>query len=652
MQSGSSTARYATALRYLLLVAVLIVGRAQAVPLQVYGHLPNLEDVAISPDGTRLAFVRTDADTRMLLVTSLATGKLIAGVRVGKTKLRKVRWADDKRLIVITSVTEDMMEFEGGQHEWSMLQVFDIEKNQLTSYPRLDSGPTQSYSEPNTMNVISSYPEVRRIDGHTILFVDGVYVTGQTLPALFRIDLDDRTQRLIRKGTEVTQDWVVDDSGALAAEEDYYEHDRRWTLRYRKGGSLTDAAFGHEAIDVPDLLGFGPDDDTLIVSSVEDGESIWRLFSLKDGTLGEPMEERESLEEPIEDMMTHRMIGGVHLEDDARFVFFDKSRQKWWDAIVRGFSDEHVELVSASADFSKIIVRVDGPSFGYCYQLVDRSTHKATLIGDVYTGLTEPLPVKKIEYPAADGLSIPAYLTLPRGKEAKHLPLIVLPHGGPESRDTAAFDWWSQALADQGYAVLQPNFRGSSVDSKLLQAGYGQWGRKMQTDLSDGVRFLVANETVDPARVCIVGASYGGYAALAGAALDPDVYRCAVSVAGIGDLQEMLAWDKSRHTDQTMRYWDRFMGVSGIHDSKLSEISPVKHIDAVKSPVLLIHGRDDTVVPFEQSQLMYDALKRANKPVELVSLKHEDHWLSSGETRLQMLETSVAFLRRYNPPDP
>ncbi len=636
-----------------LLAALLVVGSAQAVPLQVYGRLPNLEDVAISPDGTRLAFVRTDADARVLAVVSLDTGKIIAVARVGKTKLRSIRWADDKRLIIIMSVTQDLIEFEGGQHEWSLLQVYDVEKKQLTGYPKLDSGPTQSFSQPNTMNVISSEPAVRQIDGHTILFVEGVYVTTRTLPALFRIDLDDRSQRLIRQGSEVTQDWVVDETGALAAEENYYEHDRRWTLKYRKGGSMADAAFGHEAIDVPELLGFGPEDDTLIVSSMEDGEPIWQLFSLKDGTLGEPMAERESLESPIEDIVTHRMVGGVHVGDYARFVFFDKDRQKWWNAIVRGFSDEHVQLVSASADFNKVIVRVDGPSFGYCYQLVDRNTHKATLIGDVYTGLTAPLPVQKIEYPAADGLSISAYLTLPRGKEAKHLPLIVLPHGGPADRDTAEFDWWPQALADQGYAVLQPNFRGSTVTSKLLEAGYGQWGRKMQTDLSDGVRFLAENETVDPARVCIVGASYGGYAALAGVALDPGVYRCAVSVAGIGDLQEMLAWEQSRHSDQTVvRYWDRFMGVTGMHDPKLGDISPEKHIDAIKAPVLLIHGRDDTVVPFEQSQRMYDALKHANKPVELVELKHEDHRLSRGETRLQMLETSVAFLRRYNPPDP
>lgn len=160
--------------------------------------------------------------------------------------------------------------------------------------------------------------------------------------------------------------------------------------------------------------------------------------------------------------------------------------------------------------------------------------------------------------------------------------------------------------------------------------------------------------TIDPKRVCIVGGSYGGYAALAGITLDPGVYRCAVSVAGLSDLKRMLHWinaNNRRYDNLAQRYWDRFMGVSGPSDPKLLAISPIEHIDAVTAPVLLIHGRDDTVVPFEQSEVMADALKHAGKSVELVTLKHEDHWLSRSATRFQMLQATVAFLKANNPPD-
>ncbi|HYL00462.1 MAG TPA: prolyl oligopeptidase family serine peptidase [Steroidobacteraceae bacterium] len=148
-----------------------------------------------------------------------------------------------------------------------------------------------------------------------------------------------------------------------------------------------------------------------------------------------------------------------------------------------------------------------------------------------------------------------------------------------------------------------------------------------------------------------MGASYGGYAALAGVSLDPGVYRCAVSIAGPSDLKRMLQRAEQPGGNRAQRYWDRFMGVTGSDDPVLDTISPVKHVDAVNVPVLLIHGRDDAIVPFEQSSLMFEALKRARRNVQLVALKHEDHWLSRSETRLQMLQASIAFLHANNPPD-
>ena len=173
----------------------------------------------------------------------------------------------------------------------------------------------------------------------------------------------------------------------------------------------------------------------------------------------------------------------------------------------------------------------------------------------------------------------------------------------------------------------------------------------MQTDLSDGVRYLAQQGIIDPKRVCIVGASYGGYAALAGVTLGSDVYRCAVSVAGISDLRRFRRWIGDRFDWLDQRYWDRFIGTSDKNDPALAAISPIEHVNAVTAPVLLIHGRDDTVVPFEQSDVMESALKHAGKSVELVTMKHEDHWLSHGETRLQMLEACVAFLKANNPPN-
>lgn len=311
-----------------------------------------------------------------------------------------------------------------------------------------------------------------------------------------------------------------------------------------------------------------------------------------------------------------------------------------------------MHLASWSDDRRIVALHIDSPTAGAAYSFADLNTKKGDWIGDVYAGLKEGdiSPVRAISYKAADGSEISGYLTVPYGADAKNLPLVVLPHGGPASRDTPGFDWWSQAMASRGYAVLQANFRGSDGFGRaFMEAGYGEWGKKMQTDLSDGVRYLAAQGVIDPARVCIVGASYGGYAALAGATIDRGVYRCAVSVNGVADLKRMLITE-SDDSRSALRYWSEFMGVEGARDRDLSAISPAAHAGKIEIPVMLIHGKDDTVVPWEQSKAMADAMRNAGKPVEFVTLKGEDHWLSASDTRLQMLTSLVAFVEKHNPP--
>jgi dipeptidyl aminopeptidase/acylaminoacyl peptidase len=637
-----------------LLSALLWIGLTTAtapavsLPLDVYGRLPSLEDIALSPDGSRIAFVRTTQDARMIAVVSLADNKVLGALRVREQKLRRIEWADDNHLMIVTSATALPWGLMGNETEWQLLQVYDVRSHKSISVPN-----TLAIANARMMNVVAGRVMVRDIGGHTVLFVPGIYVERQTLPALISFDIDTGYEKLISQGTAATQSWLVDAAGEVIAEQDYDERNQEWKLKIRRDGHLQDSISGHDPIDSPRILGFGPTEDTLLMQAVESEQPVWRLLSLKDGTLGPPMTERQDLNTPIADRST-RMIGGVRVVDDSRYVFFDPRMQARWDAVTRAFEGERVRLVSAANGFKKFVVRVDGPKDGFAYELVDLETHTASSLGLVYSGGAAPLEVRRITYTATDGMQIPAYLTLPRAGAAKNLALIVLAHGGPAARDTADFDWWAQALADQNYAVLKPNYRGSDLDRRFLAAGFGEWGRKMQTDLSDGVRYLAKEGIVDPARVCIVGASYGGYAALAGVTLDPGVYRCAIAVAGISDLKRWLDWVNAKNLQNhnvSQRYWDRFMGVSGPSDPLLDAISPIKHLAAVNVPVLLIHGRDDTVVPFEQSSVMFDALRREKRDVELVTLQHEDHWLSRSETRLQMLQASVAFLRAHNPPD-
>ena len=622
-----------------------------AVPLSVYGRLPNIENVAVSPDGSRLAYVRTQGDLRVVFIANVADRKVICWVKAGETKLRGIEWADRDNLMIMASVTTTMYGF---QDEWFILRVYNVPRNELRTLPGDTLGEKNE-----VMNIVVGNVAVRSIGGHTVLFVPGLYAgapddsmaDSQNVIALFRCDLATGLSSLVSKGSPYTQ-WRLDGEGRVTARRDYDEQAQRWSIGVSPlGGDPAEAVSGHAALDLPNILGFGPTADTVLVESIESGDRVWRLLSIEDGKLS-PMPAAAVFDKPLMDRFTGLMIGGVNIVDRPRYVFFDPAANLNWQAIVKAFSGDGVSFVSASRDFSKVVVLVDGANYGYRYVLIDLEHPGAVPIGDVYSGLDKPLEVRPVTYAAGDGLQIHAYLTLPN-RAAHHLALVVLPHGGPAARDTAEFDWWSQALAAQGYAVLRPNYRGSNVDEHLREAGFGQWGRKMQTDLSDGVSYLAKQGIVDPSRVCIVGASYGGYAALAGVTLQPTVYRCAVSVAGISDLARMLRWENRGGIEDryATRYWDRFWGVSGSSDPRLDAISPIKHVDAVRAPVLLIHGRDDTVVPYEQTQIMFDALRSEKKDVELVTLKKEDHWLSSGETRLQMLQATVAFLQAHDPPE-
>jgi len=637
-----------TALWAVILVPAIL-GRlapATAAPLETYGRLPNLEDMALSPSGKRLAFVRTDDNLRRVMIADLPN-TLLQRVSFGQVKLRHLAWADDDHLMIMSSTTGMPWGLIGKDTEWWQLSIWEVSSRKLHTYPEAADRDLQ------ILNSVVGSPMVRHIGNDTVVFLTGIYVQDSTKLALFKLNLTTHHQTTVRLGADATRGWLVDAAGEVVAEENYFENSQRWQMKLRHNGHWFEAESQRTPIDIPDMVGFGPNGDAVLVATQDKGESVWELLSLQDGKLGPPIEGGDNLNNALEDPITHRMIGGVVIDDQPKYVFFNPDLKSRWQSVENAFEGERLELISTSADMMQFLVLVDG-SRGYRYELINMNTARAMPLGDVYDGLKDSLPTTRITYEAADGLKIPAYLTLPAGKPATRLPLIVLPHGGPASRDTAEFDWWTQAMAAQGYAVLRPNYRGSTTTQSFINAGYGQWGRKMQTDLSDGVRFLAKQGTIDPARVCIVGGSYGGYAALAGVTLDPGVYRCAVSVAGVSDLKRMLVWEKERENGGdhiSTRYWSRYMGVKGPDDPLLDEISPIKHIDRVTVPVLLIHGKYDTVVAYEQSEFMLKALQKANKPVELVTLKKEDHWLSRSETRLLMLQSSIAFLKANNPPD-
>lgn len=626
-------------------VALTLAAPAAAAPLEAYGKLPMIETVSLSPSGHAAAIVATNGEERLLIVHDFTAKKITTRVSVGASKVRGVQWAGDDHLLIINTMTAAPLELLNARREWMRVATFDLRTMKVK--PLLND---VDYG----MNTIFSMPTVRTIKGEPTVFVQGMkFVNGRGVLSVFKVDIDSGVSRLVAQGSSETRDWVLGIDGAPVAQELYDSESGRWSVKIKRRNGWSEAISVAAPLDPPNLLGLNQDATALLYAIRNDaGTEEWRELRLDGAPAGAAVPTPEG-RRPIYRRDEDRIIGyGVLADEEWRVSFFDPAEAKVWKTVTDARPDAQVVRISATADNSRIIVMSDTPRRGISFEAINTATGEVTAIGKAYEDLAtaDIADRNHVAFKASDGLQLSGYLTLPNKREAKGLPLVVLVHGGPSARDTPGFDWWSQALASRGYAVLQLNFRGSrGLGQERLTAGYGQWGRKMQSDLSDGVMRLAKAGYVDPTKVCIAGSGYGGYAALAGMTLEQGRYRCAVSLGGISDLPRQWLYWSQRGGETARAYWARLLG--GSATAELKQLSPLTFADRASGPVLLIHGRDDTVVPLDQSQVMAKALEKAGKPSELVVLKGEDAWLSSGESRLQMLQAMVAFIEKHNPPN-
>ncbi len=468
---------------------------------------------------------------------------------------------------------------------------------------------------------------------------------------VFEVDVRTGKGKRLEQGTPFTDDWVIDPDGAVVARSEWNPKTEVYSILVKNGHGWREI-LREEHRGQRTLHGLSRDGSAIIVSATNDqGLETLEMLPL-DGTARKVLLEDSTygVSNVSYDRFTRMPISVLLGGPEEPLRWLDPDAERRFRAVAAAFPGKSVYVYGRSENNQRVIAAVEGPSNPPVYYLVDFATHKADTVGEAYPALAGvPLgDVRVITYKARDGAEVPAYLTLPPGSTGKSLPLVLLPHGGPEARDSYTFDWLAQFLATRGYAVLQPQFRGSTgFGDAWRKAGYRQWGRVMQDDLTDGVKALIEQGVADARRVCIVGMSYGGYAALSGAAFTPELFRCAVSVNGVSDLPAMLGYENEHAGEESdvVAYWRDHIGSA--FDQQVIAKSPVRAAAQVTAPVLLMHSTDDTVVPPSQSETMARALSALGKPVTLVKLAGEDHWLSQTATRVQVLVEMEKFLDQH-----
>lgn len=329
-------------------------------------------------------------------------------------------------------------------------------------------------------------------------------------------------------------------------------------------------------------------------------------------------------------------------------VWFDPAWEKK-QAVVDAALPQRINILSGDPA-GRVLVFSYGDVDPGAWYVLDPAKQELRHFGTVHSTVDPATmrPMTSISYPSTDGLTIPAFLTLP-ASGSKALPVVVLLHGGPTMRDRWAFEADVQLLASRGYAVLQPQFRGSSgFGRKFQEAGYGQWGMAMQDDVSAGVAYLVKEGVADPRRVCIAGSSYGGYAALWGLVKTPELYQCAISFAGVTDLELMFKDASDRVSNKiVMELMRNRVGDVETNKQQFDAVSPLQHAARIKAPVLLMHGRLDRRVPIVHATRMQKALSEQGKQVEWLVFEDEGHSIRHERNQRTYFRKMVAFLDRH-----
>ncbi|MDQ3633325.1 MAG: S9 family peptidase [Acidobacteriota bacterium] len=617
---------------------------AQLPPLvnrDVFFDNPEITNSQISPDGKYISFLKPYQDTLNIWVKKTDEDFSKARPLTDRTDrpVRSYFWSRDGKYILF-------VQDKAGDENFN---VYAIDPSET---PAKDAAVPTARNLTDAKDVRAAIFNVPRSETDVIYV--GLNDRDKAWHDLYKVNISTGKRELIRENKDRLTGLVFDNADKM-----------RLSVRTPPNGDTEILSLDSETpkviyscgvFETCDPIRFHKDNKRVYIQTNKGNSDLTEL-ALLDAATGK-LEKVES--DPLKKVdfggvtfsdLTNEIIATSYEDARERLYFKDKNYKADYDFIKKQVGDSEISMNSSTTDETKFIVATHSDTDPGTVWLYDRTAKKLSKLYESRTNLKREYlsPMKAIAYKSSDGLEIPAYLTLPKGVAAKNLPVVIFPHGGPWARDSWGYDTFAQFLANRGYAVLQPNFRGSTgYGKKFIDGGNLQWGDKMQDDITWGVKHLISEGIADPKRVGIMGGSYGGYATLAGVTYTPDLYAAAVAIVAPSNLITLL--------DSIPPYWEagrvmfhKRMGDPNTEAGKKEFMrqSPLSHADKIKTPLMVVQGANDPRVNQRESDQIVIALRDRNYPVEYFVADDEGHGFARPVNNLAMVAAAEKFLAKH-----
>ncbi len=665
-------------------------GGMRRAPIDDFVGYPNFRGADISPNGRYIAGVRHEPNGDVLIVLDWETKRSTAIQRAStasQTVIEGVEFKSDGRLLFTLL---QRIHVVPGSNSMKRNETIDDAYTYVARVyaTNLDGSGLLSLYDPSEQQGLPRYLSANVVDSLDAdpehVLIAAPRVGGAEL---WKVNITTGAHVTVDRGEKNTFNWVLDRNGAAVLREDAIAGGRgtAWYRRAAGTNAWTEVARflgADRANGAPSFQGVGPavEANQVFVIARQDNADTGGLYVF-DTSTGQYTQEILSVpgfdvSNAVRDVRNHTILAGCYYEYKYKCVAKDDWFRRNWNGVSRALGDNvNVYLQGRGQHGARWLLRTEGPQDPGTFWVYDTQTRSLEPMATERNTPPELLPTETVvHYTTSDGQQQWGYLWLPPGANAqtRNLPMVVVPHGGPEGRDIFGFDPMATWLASQGYAAFQPNFRGGGdFGRKFTEAGWRQWGQRMQDDVSDGVRYLVGTGAIDPNRMCMMGWSHGGYMAFTASFQNVDLYKCAIAGAGISDLVAMQRWVRDGIANErdvidaggqgrqsiSYKYWTRTIGDMDSDRAMLSAHSAAQNVERVGMPLLMIHGDQDQTVPIQQSEIMQRAMRAAGKDVRLVTLTDMDHYYTpdNGPGWRMALTEAVAFVRQnigpgYEPP--